>query len=512
MSSVLFILPQGPTIGGVTTWVCTSANCLARRGHDVHVLVHGHIERHDEITLPVNPLVHLVTEPQLPAPHSLAGRLEPVITRYAAAVAALSSHAPDPVVLVPTRDADCFAACAELVHRQPDRVRVLGWRHSPMPYEREIFHRYAPAMSRMVAVSTYLADQLRSLHPHRGADIECVPNAVAVPARYPSREPFGERPLRLIYTGRLDEPVKRVSALIHTSDALFQAHIDHTLTIIGDGPAHASLAQLAASRPAITLVPALDPRSVQQYLNSSDIFVLPSRIEGLSLSALESMAAGCALAISDTPSGARDLVGIDESGRIAPVDARATPIETGRALAETIAQLTNQDIGAIGRRAHARALAHFSLEHSAERLHEQVTRAAQSHPRTLPAPINAFHEADRPAGVPPHAADQAQRALRRLVGRRIVVFGCGAHARHLAASFDAAPVDIRAFTDDDTSLHGQTFLGRPVVAPDALADTGATDLLLCSWMHEDALWSRRREFEAQGLHVHRIYATVTQPA
>lgn len=512
MSAVLFILPQGPTIGGVTTWVCTSANCLAQRHHDVHILVHGQIDAHAPVALPIDPRVRITNDPQLPAPNTLDGRIEPVIARYAAEIDELSRRTREPVILIPTRDADCFAACATLAHQRPDRVRLLGWRHSPMPYEREIFRRYAPPMSRLVAVSTFLADELRSLHPHRSADVACVPNAVAVPDRCPPREPLDARPLRLVYTGRLDEPVKRVRALIHTSDALHQANVAHTLTIIGDGPARAALAQRAATRPAVTLLSALDPHGIHQHLTTSDIFVLPSRIEGLSLSALEAMAAGCAIVITDTPSGARDLVGDDEAGRIAPVDARATPAEAGHALAEAIARLMTTDLAALGRSAHARALRLFSLERFADRLHEQIAAAARSSPPPLSDPIEPFHAADRPASVPPDAADRLQHALRALAGRRIVVFGCGAHTRHLAAHFDAAPVDLRAFTDDDSSLHGQTFLARPVVAPDALADTGATDLLLCSWMHEEALWSRRRDFEAQGLRVHRLYATLTQPA
>ncbi|MCL4222069.1 MAG: glycosyltransferase [Phycisphaerales bacterium] len=505
MTATLFILPQGPTIGGVTTWVCQSASALAGAGERVGVLVHGALADHTDTVLPLHPGVTLFTDPALPAPCTLAGAIRPVVDRYADVARQLASSHSETVVLVPTRDADCFTAAARLVASDPVRRRMLGWRHSPMPYEREIFARSAPAMSRLVGVSQHLADELRTLHPSRALDIACVHNAVPVPPAPPSRAPLHARPLRLIYTGRLDEPFKRVEALVHMSDALLALRLPHQLSIIGDGPSQPSLEALASSRPAITLHGPLPPHQVAPALAQADIFVLPSRVEGLSLSALEAMATGCALILARTPSGATDLIGDDEAGMIAGAVPHQGPVEAGHALARAVQSVSFRDLAAIGRRAHARSARLFSLHRFTRALLDQVAHAAAT-PPSLDAPIESFHDARRPASVPPDAAERMRSCLDTLADRPVVIFGCGAHTRALADVFANSPARIVALSDDDPGTHGQTMLDRPVVAPDELARTGATDLVLSSWMHEDALWARRALFERQGLRVHRLYA------
>lgn len=505
MTATLFILPQGPTIGGVTTWVCQSASALAATGESVGVLVHGALPDHADMDLPLHPGVALFTDPALPAPSTLAGLLTLVVDRYADAAQQLAGSRSETVVLVPTRDADCFTAAAWLVASDPIRWRMLGWRHSPMPYEREIFARSAPAMSRLVGVSEHLADELRTLHPSRAADITCVHNAVSGRSAPPARTPLHARPLQLIYTGRLDEPLKRVEALIHMSDHLLNLPVAHQLSIIGDGPSTPALTALASSRPAITLHGPLPPHQVAPALAEADIFVLPSRVEGLSLSALEAMAAGCAIVLARTPSGATDLIGDDEAGLIAGADPHHGPVEAGYALARAVQALSRRDVTAIGFRAHARAARLFSLDRFTRALRDQVALAAAALP-PLDAPFEPFHTPDRPASVPPDAADRMRACLDALADRPVVIFGCGAHTRALAEVLAHTPARIVALSDDDPGTHGLTLLDRPVVAPDQLARTGATDLVLSSWLHEDAIWARRALFEQQGLRVHRLYA------
>jgi hypothetical protein len=45
----------------------------------------------------------------------------------------------------------------------------------------------------------------------------------------------------------------------------------------------------------------------------------------------------------------------------------------------------------------------------------------------------------------------------------------------------------------------------PVVAPRDAGATGATDVVISSWINQGVIWSRRRVYEAQGLTVHRLY-------
>jgi hypothetical protein len=107
--------------------------------------------------------------------------------------------------------------------------------------------------------------------------------------------------------------------------------------------------------------------------------------------------------------------------------------------------------------------------------------------------------------------------LRALAGRRVLIHGCGAHSRSLEAVFRAAPVEIVAFADEDSSAaqssaddhRSSWLLGLPVVLPADAASTRATDVVLSSWLHEAALWSRRAVYEQQGIKVHRLYDDTT---
>lgn len=511
MNPVLFILPQGPTIGGVTTWACTSAVCLARAGHEVTVFVHGGIANHADVALPLDCRVRLIEDAALPAPNTLAGEIEPIAGRYARIARQIAPTTGEPLVVIPTRDADCFAACATLAARASSHIRLLGWRHSPMPYEREIFARYAPAMSRMVAVSDYLADELRRAHPARVTDIARVHNAVDVPSQCPSRQLLRQRPLQLIYTGRLDEPIKRVEALVHMSDSLRARAIDHRLTIVGDGPSELLLESLAATRPWIALTGAIEPAGVHALLSRADVFVLPSRVEGLSMSALEAMAHGCALALARTPSGTTDLVGESEAGLIAEAESSDTPEQAGHSLAQCIEQMAHRDVAAIGRRAHERAARLFSLDLYTRLVSDQIQRVAQAAPINPSIVVVPFHGA-RPGSVPHDAGERLRLCMAELAGRRVALFGCGAHTRTLCDALNLSPAQLVAFSDDDPSTHGTQLFGLPVVAPGEIAATGATDVVISSWLHEEAIWARRHVFERQHLRVHRLYGAIRQPA
>jgi len=511
VTAAIFILPQGPTIGGVTSWACAAANALVRAGHAATVFVHGGLPDHANVRLPLDSGVHLVSQPDLPTPSSLAGNIEPIIERYEELVRShFDGH---PVVVIPTRDADCFVACASLVHRQRDLVRMLGWRHSPMPYEREIFAHVGSFMSRMVAVSDQLADELRRHFPSRAGEIARVHNAVSIPRSHAVRAPLGTRPLRLIYTGRLDEPIKRVEALVRMSLALDRAGVSHELDIVGDGPALCRLATMAQEMPALTLHGPLEPERIGPLLDRADIFVLPSRMEGLSLAALEAMAHGCALVHAETPSGARDLVGDGECGLIAAAPPHASAEQAGAALAEAVRALLSDRVDDIGRRARARAVRLFSLEEFTRAVAQQIQLTTQAPAPTLRAEPLPFHDARRPASVPPDARARMQRALEAIASRRVIIFGCGAHTRALIEVILGSDAHVVALSDDDPSVHGSVLSGLPIVAPDQLASTGATDVIISSWMHEDAIFARRELFERQGLRVHRLYATpLMQPA
>ena len=94
-----------------------------------------------------------------------------------------------------------------------------------------------------------------------------------------------------------------------------------------------------------------------------------------------------------------------------------------------------------------------------------------------------------------------------LAGRRVLIHGAGQHTLQLAGVLAESPAHIVGFTDDDDAKAGTTLWGLPVHAPREAAATGATDVVISTWMHERAVWSRRAVYEGGGLRVHRVYGS-----
>ena len=107
--------------------------------------------------------------------------------------------------------------------------------------------------------------------------------------------------------------------------------------------------------------------------------------------------------------------------------------------------------------------------------------------------------------MPPDGARRFASVLERLGGRRIVVHGTGEHTRQLADVLASAPVTVVAFSDDDRLRHGSLLWDKPIVAPRKASETGATDVVISSWINQQAIWSRRAVYEQQGMTVHTLY-------
>ena len=110
----------------------------------------------------------------------------------------------------------------------------------------------------------------------------------------------------IIYTGRL-VCQKGIDVLVRSFSKL-NGETDCQLIIIGDGPERENIVRLIdhyqLSKSAI-LIDEVD--DVASYLNAADVFVLPSRFEGLSNSLLEAMACGLPV-ISTRVGGSIDTI------------------------------------------------------------------------------------------------------------------------------------------------------------------------------------------------------------
>lgn len=123
----------------------------------------------------------------------------------------------------------------------------------------------------------------------------------------------------ILWVGRMD-PVKGLPRLLAAFRRLVPERDAH-LVLAGGPVKSATYVLLGKEAKALALadrVHFLGPRGdVPSLLKAADVFVLPSRTEGLPNALLEAMAAGCPVVTTDVP-GCHDLVTHDRTGLIVP--------------------------------------------------------------------------------------------------------------------------------------------------------------------------------------------------
>ncbi|MBK9189079.1 MAG: glycosyltransferase family 4 protein [Phycisphaerales bacterium] len=507
---MLIALPCGLSAGGVTTWALRLCGELTRRGHACALVLHRLRAGDSPINATIPAGVRVVDLTALPAMDAVAGDVSTFVPHYARAVESL--RVSGPVVISPNLMGDCYAIAAALTQTIPDAVRTIGWCHLDSDYDRRVLAHYEPILHAWVGVSDWIVDSLRRSLPARAADAHNIPYGVVVPEACPVRPPLGGRPLRLVYPGRVDENVKRISALVHMVDALTAAGVKHELTIIGDGPASAAIDAAARTRPSMRRLPPVTPDAIVHTLDTHDLFVLPSRVEGLSVAMLEAMAHACVPVVTMVRSGAAQAIENQRTGLLIdagddPTD-DATPQQIGQAMAAAIGAIKPDHLSAMARAAWATARERYSMQAHADRVCNVLERIARTPPRAWPTTQACSFTSTTSGGsgtVPRDAASRLARLFGSLTGRRVLLHGTGRHTIELGEVIAAHADRIAGFADDDPSRAGATMWGWPIVSPDKAASLGATDVIISSWLHQEAIWARRAVYERQGLRVHRVY-------
>ncbi len=506
---LLIILPHGLNASGVTLWAVRLAGALAGDGRRVGLLLHREPAGQRRLAISPPPHVRVFDRRDLPPLGDEPVDQAALVRAYGEAITAMAEESDVPVIVSPNLHGECYGAAVAVASRESSRVRLIGWQHSDIAYDTQVLVHYEGALSRFVGVSDAIESRLRSRLSQRARDIVNIPYGVEVPAHPPQRDALdGSRPVRLVYTGRLEHAQKRISAMIHMSDALVQRGVRHELVIVGDGPAAPAMYTAAALRPAITLLGAQPPHRVVAELDRADIFVLASRYEGLSVSLLEAMARGCVPVVTRTTSGAAQAIAPGESGDIADVAPDADEATAGEALAEAVTRTMSCNIESMSTAAWRTARQRFSLEVHTTAVATMLDAVARESPRAWPAHRACeFNPSDGTTcgTVPADAAVRLSGVLAALAGRRVILHGAGRHTQRLADVIARSPANIIAIADDDPQRHGQMCLGHAVIAPARAASLGATDVVISSWLHEDDIWARRAMYTSQGLIVHRVY-------
>nr|WP_319934246.1 glycosyltransferase [Lichenihabitans sp. Uapishka_5] len=147
-------------------------------------------------------------------------------------------------------------------------------------------------------------------------------------------------------------PQKDHATLIAALPALLRRHPDAELWLAGTGPLEAATRQAVVAAGLDDAVRFLGHRSdVPDLLAAADLFVLPSRFEGLPLAVLEAMAAGRAV-VATAVGGTDEAVADGHTGRLVPP---GDPAALANAIAATLAPGCAQRFGDAGRVRYAEA-------------------------------------------------------------------------------------------------------------------------------------------------------------
>jgi glycosyltransferase involved in cell wall biosynthesis len=251
-------------------------------------------------------------------------------------------------------------AWAARAARIPHVITMHGSRYYAERWRRRLALRAAVALSgQIVTVSRSLGDALSHDLWIRRARVATIPNGVP---RVPPGSPTLRHELQLAPTDRLLlavgnlYPVKGHLHLLEAVALLTARYPTAHLAIAGRGALEPALRARAMELAIARRVHLLGLRSdVPDLLAAADVYVLPSLSEGLPLSLLEAMFAGCpvvASAVGDVP----DALAAGEAGLLVePGDAAA--------LAAAIARLLEDPSRArlLGTRAGLRAAAQYGV-------------------------------------------------------------------------------------------------------------------------------------------------------
>jgi glycosyltransferase involved in cell wall biosynthesis len=259
---------------------------------------------------------------------------------------------------------------------------VVQTQHLPYalssPRRRQAYFRAIAPLDRLIAVSAGLRRTYERIGVPAGS-FTTVANGIAPlldrVSRAEARRALGldaEQPV-VVTVGRLTH-MKAQWQLVDAVPELVTRFPDLAVVLLGDGPLREELVEQAAGLGVGHAVrfPGHRP-DARRLLAAADVFVLPSRYEGMSLAALEAMEAGLPV-VATRVVGSSEVVVDGGTGALVRF---GRPSELGAALAELLAdpELRRRQ-GAAGRR---RYLARFTRDRMAQEtaaVYEELLQAA----------------------------------------------------------------------------------------------------------------------------------------
>ena len=371
---VIFSLPEGFTIGGVTSWSIELSNRLEEAGYTT--FLGNHPSRYN------NPVVDfelardgmVLDCMHLPHPDDPTADAIEYFQQYKKGL---------PAVFIPSWSWGTYALAALMASRYPNAVRVIGIAHADESGYYQWLVHYESIIHKFIAVSPEIEMRLARLLPHRKQDILVQPYPVRSPDELSREYASGSEPLRLVYAGRIAQYQKQVFKLLDLASALEKEGVNFAFRIIGGGSEKEEFDRRVSELPAnvrarIQMENALPLAKMPEVWRTSDINILVSTFEGTSVSMLESMGEGC-VPVMTAVSGTSAVIDSGENGITVPVDALEEMVQAIKRLDQNRDQLR-----VLGTNAYNKIKASYSFDQYLPWFEDLVREVWSEQPRPWP--------------------------------------------------------------------------------------------------------------------------------
>ena len=403
LMNVIFALPEGLTLGGVTSLSVEICRQLVKLGQSAALIEHSTMYGNPKLDFELPEEARVVSCTELLHPDDPRLNVREYVPVYRSLL---------PGVLIPNWAYGTFAVCAILAANEAENLRIIGYAHADEPGYYEWLSYYETVIHRFVASTQDIAGHLAKLLPHRQMDIIVRPNPINVPPVLQRGYSQAQMPVRLVYVARIAQRQKRVYDLVELASALAAENVDFGLRIIGDGvdkeTLRAKFDDLSpAIRERVTLENSIAPRRLPEIWQAADISLLVSEYEGTSLAMLDSMAYGCVPVVTHV--GGTSIIKPGVNGYRVPVGAVTE-------MAQIIKGLANdrQRLAWVGQKAHATIGAHVSYEQYVAWFLQMVRALWQEPPRYWPVdrPLLRVSQPTEPPSRLPGLAERITDGLR----------------------------------------------------------------------------------------------------
>jgi glycosyltransferase involved in cell wall biosynthesis len=222
--------------------------------------------------------------------------------------------------------------------------------HGDSDYYYDLAARHEHVVDAFVVYGRTMERTLKARLPHRSGDIYFLPYGVPEP---PARRTATDGPLRLLFAGRFEHGQKGVLDLPLIDRALVDRGVHVTWTMVGAGPDEGTLRDRwssAGTDGRVRFLGATTSAEVLLIAAQHDVFVLPTRYEGVPVALIEAMSVGLVPVVSRIESGVAEILEHGRTGLMPPVGDVAgfaeaiASLDRDRTLVESISRAASHHV------------------------------------------------------------------------------------------------------------------------------------------------------------------------